>query len=479
MIWSHLQSVADIAIGRVLNSLPEGLLIAAFAWTMLRILPRQNSGTRFAVWFIALLSIAGLPFIRSAETAPPFAPHIAHAFIVPASLGLLLFALWIFAASIAILRLAVGLSRLRSLRRSCVPVDPANLHPAVQKTVAEFHSIRPVALATSDQVAVPAAVGFFKPLVVLPSWSLRELPAEELNVILVHEFAHLRRWDDWTNLLQKMLRAVFLFHPAIWWIDNRLSLEREMACDDIVLAATANPRGYAECLISLLEKNMARRGWALAQALVHRAHEVSLRLTRILDTTRPRSKNVWKPAVAMLGAFSAFCLVATLHAPQFVAFGQPSHVQTVTADGFAALPSNRFPRNGAAVIPAALRMATAPKKVTIHHNNVRPSNRITTRIAESQAVPPSHLVTEASWVSPASTNAVSDRSGLRATETIFLIQTTEQVGRDAWVSSVYVWRLEWIEPSQMNRGSDLNQNVPAQKNPAGMEPATAPVTKKT
>ena len=61
MMSPHFQTIAQIVIGRILNSLPEGLLVALFAWVTLRLLPRQNSGTRFAVWFVALLTLAGLP----------------------------------------------------------------------------------------------------------------------------------------------------------------------------------------------------------------------------------------------------------------------------------------------------------------------------------------------------------------------------------------------------------------------------------
>jgi beta-lactamase regulating signal transducer with metallopeptidase domain len=479
MIWLSLQNIADIAISRVLNSLPEGLLIAAFAWALLRIWPRQNSGTRFAVWFIALVSIAGLPFIGGAQTAHAFLPRATHAIVVPSWLGPFLFSLWILATSTVILRLAIGLWRLRSLRRSCVMVDAAGLDPAVGRTVAEFNSIRSASLATSDRVSVPAAIGFFRPLVVLPSWLLRELPGEELNVILLHEFAHLRRWDDWTNLLQKMLRAVFLFHPAIWWIDNRLSLEREMACDDIVLATTANPRGYAQCLISLLEKNLARRRWAMAQALVDRAHEVSLRLTRILDASRPNGKNVWKPAVAMLGTFSAICLVAMLRAPQVVAFDQPTHVQAVTANHVAALPSNRFQLNGAAVIPAALHVApVAPKDSNIHHKYVRKLNRLTSSVAANLPAVPFAGQPRAS-ARLANVSAVAGHPVAVPTQAIFLIQTTERVGRNAWISSVYVWRLEWIDQDQLNPNSDFNKNMPVQQNSAGIKPVTAPAAKTT
>ncbi len=160
----------------------------------------------------------------------------------------------------------------------------------------EFDSPRAVTLCVSDQLRVPTAIGFIKPLVVIPAWTMRELSPAELNTILLHELAHLRRWDDWTNLVQKILGALLFFHPAVWWIEKKLALEREMACDDMVLAKTASPRAYAECLVSLAEKSFLRRGLALAQAAVDRMRHVSLRVTQILDEKRPGATRVWRPA---------------------------------------------------------------------------------------------------------------------------------------------------------------------------------------
>jgi hypothetical protein len=179
---------------------------------------------------------------------------------------------------------------------------------------------RSVTLATSEHVRVPAALGLWSPMIVLPAWALAELPAGELGIILRHEFAHLRRWDDWTNLVQKIVRAVFFFHPAVWWIESRLSVEREMACDDIVVAETDNPIGYANCLVSLLEKSLAQRGWTMAQAIVHRAREASERVAQILDKNRPAAGGVSKPALGLVGTFAALCVVMVPATPQLVAF---------------------------------------------------------------------------------------------------------------------------------------------------------------
>src|SRR6202034_273176 len=146
-------------------------------------------------------------------------------------------------------RVVVGVWQVRQIRRSCAEIPAANIHPALRELIVDAK--RPVRLLTSEKARVPAALGFRNPAIVLPAWALRDLNADELRPILIHEMAHLRRHDDWTNLLQKAVRAVLFFHPAVWWIDARLSLEREMACDDAVLAATGHPRAYAGCLIDL------------------------------------------------------------------------------------------------------------------------------------------------------------------------------------------------------------------------------------
>src|SRR6202795_3604449 len=390
MKWLSVQAVAQISVERILNALPEGFLIALFAWALLRVLRRQNSGTRFAVWFLALLTVAALPvlggigegqarmvagmssFMTSANSWPSLRPAIN----IPGRSALFVFLVWALGASVAMMRLLAGLWRLRQLRRSCTPIMAADLDPAVRKTVeaigasGSMISSNSIMIATSECVRVPAAIGFWKRAIVLPAWTLRELPAQDLNVILLHEFAHLRRWDDWTNLIQKMVRALFFFHPAVWWIEKRISVEREMACDDAVLAETANPHGYATCLVSLLEKSLAhrlaQRRWSMAQAAVHRAREASLRLAQILDKNRPASTRVWKPAVAMVGAFSVACLVALPLAPQFVAFDRgalASHSDPVysAAVSLPSFPSSSLPSaSGERGVPAGLDPSTSP-----------------------------------------------------------------------------------------------------------------------
>ena len=250
---------AQLAVGRVLNSLPEGILIALCAWLLLRLMGRQNAGTRYAVWLVALAGVVGLPILSGLGSAqrdlPALIPHAHPEITLPAFWAAAFFLLWIAIAAAALARVAAGVWQVRQIRRSCGEIPVSVLDPALRELIAENQ--RPIRLLVSEKARVPAALGFRNPAIVLPSWTLRDLSAEELRPVLIHELAHLRRHDDWTNLLQKTIRAILFFHPAVWWIDARLSLEREMACDDAVVAATGNPRAYAGCLIDLLEKGCA------------------------------------------------------------------------------------------------------------------------------------------------------------------------------------------------------------------------------
>jgi beta-lactamase regulating signal transducer with metallopeptidase domain len=331
----NLNQLARICAGRMLNCMLEGIAIGLFAWILLRVVGRRNSSTRFAVWFSALLAIAMLPLLGSGSSAP--ATSSIPAVTVPASWALGIFAIWALVAGVALARVSMGLWQLRKLRASCCAIDPTTLDPLLQGTLHGFQAVRPVTLCQSGRVQVPTAIGFLKPLVVIPAWALQELSTAELNSILIHELAHLRRWDDWTNLAQQVLKALLFFHPAVWWIENKLALEREMACDDAVLAGTVNPKAYAQCLVSIAEKSFLRRSLAMAQAVVNRVHQTSLRVAQILDVNRPRATRVWKPALYSVAAFSVVCLVSLSHAPELVAFEDRVPEVTIAS----AIPANQ------------------------------------------------------------------------------------------------------------------------------------------
>ena len=319
-----VHALSRIAAGGLLNSLVAGIAVAALAYLLARVAGRDSSRTRFAVWFVALIVIALFPWVGPFSTSSRLAAPApaTGAVTLPESFAFYISVVWIIGAALGLAHVAHGLYRLLRLKGTCIPVDRDQLDPILCSSLDEIQSHRRVALCVSDTVRVPAAVGYFRPIVVFPLWALAEIPPAELNAILLHELAHLRRYDDWTNLGQKLVKAVLFFHPVIWFIESRLTLEREMACDDAVLAASFSPRAYAESLVSLAEKSFLRRGVQLAQAAVGHVKQLRLRLVEILrkDKHRQGSVRLGKSAVAMMSLAGIIATYGICHAPQLIAF---------------------------------------------------------------------------------------------------------------------------------------------------------------
>jgi beta-lactamase regulating signal transducer with metallopeptidase domain len=314
------QTLAQVSAGRALNTIAEGVALAGLSWLVVRFLGARSAVVRFAVWFSALLAVASLPFlVRGGASVSWHKPELQ----LSSAWASYLFFAWGTIAGVLLLRLARSAWQVRRLKRECREIDKAS-SPELAKIVRQHAGPRNAKLLVSDEVRVPAALGFFRPAVVLPSWALNELSIEELKVVVLHELAHLRRCDDLTNLAQKFLKAVFFFHPAVWWIESRLALEREIACDDAVLERT-NAKFYSASLVSLAEKAFAKRtrlqeAFALAQNALGRMRQTSLRIARILDPKRSRTKRSWAPAVVATACLSAIVLIVTPNAPQMISF---------------------------------------------------------------------------------------------------------------------------------------------------------------
>jgi beta-lactamase regulating signal transducer with metallopeptidase domain len=458
----NLQSLAQLSAERLLNCAAEGMVIAVLAWLLLRAVGPQNSGTRFAVWFAALLGIASLPLLGHWSTTGAELTARSE-FTMPASWALYIFTAWLLIAAARLLRVGLGFWQLHQLRKSCTPVDRTTLDPIILQTLREFDSRRLVELCVSDELRVPTAIGFTKPMVAIPSWTMQELSTTELNAVLLHELAHLRRRDDWTNLVQKVVGAVLFFHPAIWWIEKKRALEREMACDDLVLtqAQATSPRAYAECLVALAEKSYFRRGIALAQAAVDRVRQVSLRVAQILDANRPSATRVWRPAPVLVAGMSVVCLVALSNAPtRLVSFegrAEPSSLVTNIASGD--FEANQLAQMGAHVVPAKLVLSTGSSSAKKESKSSVPAvaknfvagnkiekKKVTARevisaTARARTLAPTLLSTSMEE------NAVTPQTLLFVTRTEY-VQTRRVDASGAVVWDLSVWQVTVVGPAQ-------------------------------
>jgi beta-lactamase regulating signal transducer with metallopeptidase domain len=455
-----LETIAQFSATRIVDCLLEGTLIGLFAALVLRMSRRQSSGTRFAVWFAALMAIATMPLLSHALWAEgaitPARSAVQPMVTLPVLWAVYLFALWAGVATWGLMRVGMGIWHLRRVRGCCLAVDVAQLDPVLRETMERNQGARRVVLCTSEQVQVPTAVGLFEPAVVIPHWLLEELSPEELNQVLLHELAHLQRWDDWTNLAQQVVKALLFFHPAVWWIERRVSLEREMACDDAVLAETAKPRAYAECLTRLAEKTLIRRTLALAQGVLGRVHQTSLRVAQILDANRPQStKRIWRPAVTLIAGFAIACAVGVSRVPRPIAFEDLAPSRTpMIASSVPVVDSSvsKMPRVSATPAKFVPRVQR-PRVVPAKHKVVVPALSQPTESLETA------FFMEAGWMQPSMVDLMdSGANSAASTEMIVLVVEHQDTAPGQPMFQIQVLRFTLAYPVHT-----VSQQVPTKK----------------
>jgi hypothetical protein len=157
------------------------------------------------------------------------------------------------------------------------------------------------------------------------------LTEAELRQVVIHEMEHLRRGDDWTNLLQKIALMLFPLNPALLWVERRLCAERELACDDSVLRSSYGRKAYAICLTRLAEYSMLRRSLSLVLGAWERQSELVRRVHRILR--RPNERMSARRSVLLTACLIAGVLAGAAglaRSPQLVSF-VPQAQETVQA----------------------------------------------------------------------------------------------------------------------------------------------------
>jgi beta-lactamase regulating signal transducer with metallopeptidase domain len=329
----------------LLNGGILGAALAAAVWVVLAVTPRRFCGasTRYLVWWITLAAIVAAPALqlrieppptpviagraeaarpagatRDVRLPPPRVLSAARTWRIPEGPWqgrLLLF--WLASSSLLLLRLARGYGIQRRIRASAdnTAIDAAPWLAAFGMAPGSVRT------ASSPVIRTPVAVGVRHPAILIPSGLIAAFDRDELDHVGLHETAHLLRRDPLALLVERILAAIFWLHPAVRLIARRLDLEREIACDDLVVAATWNPRGYASCLTRMVEFCGGVQSSPAAAGFAEYRPHLSQRVELIMKQTRrsPYSRAVVIAAAVVLCGLSA--LLA--QRPAIVAFAAP------------------------------------------------------------------------------------------------------------------------------------------------------------
>jgi beta-lactamase regulating signal transducer with metallopeptidase domain len=303
-------------------------------------LPRLNGATRYAIWWSALGAIGALGLrtvatgveagaltvSAAARTGAEAGAIDAPLLFVPSAPGAfiaVLFGVWTAIAIVRFVRVLAGIHAVHTMRNRC-RAFPSDVEAQLPLWLEVRGQGRATRLMVCDGVPGASVLGFFNPYIAVPSAMFAGLTRDELDQVILHEHAHVQRWDDWLRLAQEVLRSMLWIHPAALFIARQMDLEREIACDDSVVARTGLPKVYARCLTQAAEVR-ARCASALSStaylnaspALFQRKRDLLRRVERLL-AVKGRTRRKMSTLTAVIGTCALLALTMQLHAVPLV-----------------------------------------------------------------------------------------------------------------------------------------------------------------
>ncbi len=161
--------------------------------------------------------------------------------------------IWLLGVMIITIRLTGGFFRTQRLRNSCLYEIPADFQLKFRRLIDRMQVRKLVCICESTLISVPMVIGYFKPLILLPFSAVTHIPCEQLEAIIAHELAHIRRNDYLVNIFQSVMEALLFYNPAVWIIGYQIRKEREHCCDDMAVSFSCDRITYAKALASIHE----------------------------------------------------------------------------------------------------------------------------------------------------------------------------------------------------------------------------------
>ena len=341
---------ADAFNSALVHSLWQDTVVGLLLWGALVVLRHSSANARYVVSCAALALMAALPIATTivfAErgvtggsstqaiiiAAPSVDDTLRPAPAQPGdearSLGWLaslkpwMLPIWLAGVMACSLRLVMaGLHTVALRRRSDPEYGP--IAATVATLAARIGVGRSVSVRISMMTDSPATLGFLRPVILLPPAVALGVTPQQLEALLAHELAHIRRHDYLVNVLQMLAETLFFYHPAVWWVSRRIRIERELCCDDIAVNACGDAVGYAQALTRVARLQFARPGMtvgATGGAFLQRIH----RLLGVASTTKPVSP-LW------IAAASVVLIVAVMFTGPYAQSQSPGTLAPVDAN---------------------------------------------------------------------------------------------------------------------------------------------------
>ncbi|MES2704021.1 MAG: M56 family metallopeptidase [Bacteroidota bacterium] len=258
--------------------------------------------------------------------------------------------------SMMLLRLSGGMLHMFSLRRNGLSNAGAAMDDLFASLTAQLHLSRPVQLFISAKAQVPMVVGFVKPIVLVPAAVLAQLTTDQLETILLHELAHIKRYDHLSNILRAIIEAILFFNPFAWLVSAVARREMEHCCDDLVLAHTNKPLSYARALAAIATCPAPASSLTLAAS--GRPNHLFNRIKRIMEMKKSTfSYSRMVAAIFIIAAIT--CSIAWL-SPSFTKAKKARTAKAATTAPAAPTQYEAVPQVMAEEKPAPAKAPKAP-----------------------------------------------------------------------------------------------------------------------
>ncbi len=224
--------------------------------------------------------------------------------------------LWLVGLVMALLRLIGNISYVYYLRNKLnFPVE--QYWEATLSAIADKLNVkRNIAILESALVRAPVVIGHLKPIILFPIGAINRLSTDEVESIIAHELAHIKRNDYLVNILINITESIFYFHPAMWWLSSQIKAEREHCCDDLAIATLGNPFKYAKSLVAVQEMAYYSPQLAMAFASKERKSQLAIRINRLISKPS-RVLNINEKGIASLFVLSMIVTFAIAAKPGF------------------------------------------------------------------------------------------------------------------------------------------------------------------